>query len=738
MKLVLRFAIPVIVLMLVLGNITAYLVDYLTTAWFTRDLQVRSRLVEFTLHDLIVDLEETKTSQLEKIFQRILQDERVHALALCPGGRPDSALSLRSNGSIYNTEKFPEQIQCANMDLNENETDYFLKTEVQNFYVSIIPVIEGGLLKARLIVVHNADFLHTRSNTTQISVTLLFVFLFLTLSFMAFLIAKSSWRNFLREFRQVLQKPQAAIQALRSPALRPIARDLRVLARDLERIQFSRDEFRVQWSPELLKQILNRELMDEEIIAVSNREPYIHEKKDGEVKVSFPASGLVTAIEPIMRACSGVWVAHGSGSADREFVDSRDKLWVPPGKNHYQLKRVWLTPEQEQGYYYGFSNEGLWPLCHIAHVRPVFRDRDWQAYKDVNALFAERILAEVKTKSPVILVQDYHFALLPGLLRKLIPDAVIITFWHIPWPNPESFGICPWRDEILEGLLGSSILGFHTRYHCNNFLDTVDRYLESRIDHDEFLVQHHGHVCAVNPYPISIDTTWIGQKVSLGKEREEIRNRHGLSLDMKIAIGVDRLDYTKGILERIRSFESLLETHPEWRGKVVLIQIGAPSRSGIDTYQFFQKQVQDLVNEVNRRFSTGNYNPVILLAKHHNPDEVQKYLKAADVCVVSSLHDGMNLVAKEFVSCRSDLQGVLILSQFTGAARELAEALIINPYYIRQFSEALHIAFSMPPEEQSQRMEIMRKVVGEFNIFRWAGRMLLDAVKIKQRRHFWN
>ena len=238
---------------------------------------------------------------------------------------------------------------------------------------------------------------------------------------------------------------------------------------------------------------------------VSNREPYIHVRTPDGIAVQRPASGLVTAIEPIMRACSGTWIAHGSGSADRDVVDAHDRVGVPQDDPAYQIRRVWLTPEQEAGYYYGFANEGLWPLCHIAHVRPTFRTADWEQYRQVNRIFAGAVAQEATSPDPIVLVQDYHFALLPRMIRELLPEATIVTFWHIPWPNPEAFAICPWRAELLDGLLGSSILGFHTQFHCNNFVDTVDRTLEARADRETFTVSYRGEPTAVKRYPISIE-----------------------------------------------------------------------------------------------------------------------------------------------------------------------------------------------------------------------------------------
>ncbi len=416
-------------------------------------------------------------------------------------------------------------------------------------------------------------------------------------------------------------------------------------------------------------------------------------------------------------------------------MDRNDRVPVPPARPSYTLRRVWLSREEEQGYYYGFANEGLWPLCHIAHVRPVFRSTDWEQYVAVNQRFADAVIAEARTDDPVVLVQDYHFALLPRMVSEVLPRATIITFWHIPWPNPESFGICPWREEILEGLLGSTILGFHTPFHCKNFIETVDRYLETRIEHEASTISYGGKLTQVEYYPISIawpDDDDVDAN-TINVCRTEMRNALGVPPNHLLAIGVDRLDYTKGIIERFQAVERLLELHPELIGRFTMVQIAAPSRSSLDEYQNFEARVRALVQRINKRFSSAGYEPILFKAEHHDTDQVIRYYRAADVCTVTSLHDGMNLVAKEFIAARKDERGVLILSQFTGAARELHEALIVNPYHVEQSAEALYRALTMPDGEQRERMRGMRTRVKDNNVYRWAGHMLLDASRLRQR-----
>jgi trehalose 6-phosphate synthase len=437
-----------------------------------------------------------------------------------------------------------------------------------------------------------------------------------------------------------------------------------------------------------------------------------------------------------MRACGGTWIAHGSGTADRDTVDDQDTVEVPPGAPSYRLRRVWISDEEQDGYYYGLANEGLWPLCHIAFVRPTFRDSDWRYYELINERFAEAVAREARTEDPIVLVQDYHFALAPKMIRERLPKATIITFWHIPWPNAETFGICPWKEQILEGLLGSSILGFHTQFHCNNFFETVDRFIESRIDREHSTVTLGGHETMVRPYPISIEwppKALMGQP-SIKASRQRIRNSLGLSEDHKLAVGIERFDYTKGILDRMRSIDILLERVPRWRGRFTFVQVAAPTRSKLASYSGLQAEAVGLAEEINAKHGDGDYQPIRLLVRHHEPVEVFELFRAADLCIVSSLHDGMNLVAKEFVASRDDDQGVLILSSFTGASREMSEALIVNPYDGQEMAQALDTALNMPVQEQRERMRLMRQQVREQNVYRWAGRMLIDAARIRQRR----
>lgn len=460
------------------------------------------------------------------------------------------------------------------------------------------------------------------------------------------------------------------------------------------------------------------------LVVIANREPYIHVHKQGKIELVRPASGLVTALEPVLRQSGGVWIAHGSGTADRETCDANDQIAVPPGNPKYLLKRIWLSENEENGYYYGFSNEGLWPLCHLAHMRPVFRQSDWIAYQNVNAKFANAIQLETLQQGSVILVQDYHFALIPRQLRTRIHSAQgakIGLFWHIPWPNPETFGICPWGDTLLSGMLGADVIGFHTQYHCNNFLETCNRYLEARIDWERFSVTMENHETRVQAVPIGIDTSPI-QKLN---EREllELKQRFGIQ-SKYIAIGVDRLDYTKGLIERFEAVERFLEKYPQFQGEFTLLQVGSPSRTTIPAYRSLSLELRQQADRINNKYSEARARPILFIPEHREWDQIQLIYQLGDVCMVTSLHDGMNLVAKEYIWCQKPERGSLILSKFTGAAREFPEAFIVNPYSIEEMADALAAALSLSPAERVQRMQSMHEKVKARTAHHWANDLI--------------
>ncbi len=723
----LRFVLPLTIALCLIAYALVPITDSLTLRWFTRDVDIRAKLVANTLQESLASLIEARSvTRIDALLNRAIQDERLYAIGFC-----------NSQGRVqFKTITYPKFIECPQTSGPE-VANYVVDLPQGHLHVASHPILGSERYLGQLVLVHDMSFVRLRSADTKWYIVYLFLGLGGVISILTVLIARLSWLGWVNGMRSMLRGDGllGPGRVLESAELQPIAKDLRLMIKDLEDERRARDENRVSWSSKSLKDILQRELKGDEILIVSNREPYIHVHRGESIETQFPASGLVTALEPIMRACSGTWIAHGSGNADREVVDKFDHVQVPPSDPSYQVRRVWLTPEEEQGYYYGFSNEGMWPLCHIAHVRPIFRSEDWAHYVSVNEKFAQAVIEEASSDNPVILVQDYHFALLPKMIRERLPNATVITFWHIPFPNSEVFGICPWREKILEGMLGSSILGFHTLSHCHNFLDAVDRFLESRIDREFSTVSYRNQLTAINHYPISIEypNRWQSSLKPVGECRANIRSRHGLSANHHIGIGVDRLDYTKGILEKFRAVERFLELESQWIGKFTFIQIAAPSRSSIEQYKQFEVEARALAAKINHRFGREGYSPILLQIEHHEPESVYEHYRAADFCFVNSLHDGMNLVAKEFVAIRDDEGGSLILSQFTGAARELHEALIVNPYDIDQCAGALKIALEMSERQQKHRISSMRGYIQEFNVYRWAGRMLLDAARIRRR-----
>lgn len=488
------------------------------------------------------------------------------------------------------------------------------------------------------------------------------------------------------------------------------------------------------WTKQDLQNLIKEKMGDYLFVVVSNRQPYEHIYKKGKVYCQRGTGGVISALDPVMQACGGIWVAYGNGDADPKVSDERGRIKVPPDNPSYTLKRVWLSREEEIGYYHGFSNEALWPLCHFVFQRPVLRQEDWDTYKKVNAKFAQALLEEIGNRKAFVWIQDYHFCLLPKYLKQLAPSQLVLAhFWHIPWPSYEAFRICPQKTEILEGLLSNDLLGFHTRYHCNSFLDVIDRELESKIDRERFSILRADHETIVRPYPISVDFNAIDEistSESVSRAKQSLIEEFTLS-DKKVIIGVDRIDYTKGIPERLAVVDHLLGKHPELKEKIVFLQIGVISRIHIEKYKQINDEINALVENINWKHSTGSWDPIIMARRHLTYHELIALYRLGDVCVVSSLHDGMNLVAKEFVSSRSDGGGMLVLSQFTGAARELTGAIMINPYDQNQFSDSLFYALTIPEEERSKRMTKMREVVKQNNIYRWAGKVISELLRFE-------
>ncbi|MGE3264681.1 alpha,alpha-trehalose-phosphate synthase (UDP-forming) [Methylocystis sp.] len=710
-------------LVLIIG--LAPLSSFLVEGWLRQDIELRSQLIVRSIKNQVIANLSKSNPDLVPFLERITDDERLLAVGYCSD----------AGQMLYATSSMPSEVTCSTLAHAKGDAFDLVLKDGSRVHVSST-LLRAGATSGHLLVVHDLSFLDERTGKARLYTIIGLIGASLAFGLLTIGVVGALMRGWRQSLQSAIAQIHGETTSIRqaNPSF-PIGRDFYALLDALRAERTFAEGLYVEWSPSRLSELLRDELPGAQVIIVSNREPYIHNYVDGKPTVQIPASGLVAALEPVMRACGGVWIAHGSGSADRDTVDEHDRVAVPPNHPEYSLRRVWLSDEEQEGYYYGLSNEGLWPLCHIAFVRPNFRESDWRQYTAVNQRFAEIVLSETTADDPIILIQDYHFALLPRMVRKLLPKATIITFWHIPWPNSETFGICPWREEIIDGLLGSTILGFHTQFHCNNFIEAVDRFMESRIDREIGSVTLGGRETLIRPYPISIE--WppraLAGQASIEDCRRSVRVRFGFPEDMRIAVGIERFDYTKGVIDRMKAVDTLLSLHPEWCGKFVLVQAAAPTRSKLAAYAELQSEAARLAEEINARHETSDWRPVHHIVRHHEQDEVYELFRAADMCIVSSLHDGMNLVAKEFVASRDDELGVLILSGLAGASRELSEALIVNPYDAGQMARAINQALRMSQGEQRQRMRLMRDLVRRHNVYGWAAKMLLDASHLRER-----
>jgi trehalose 6-phosphate synthase len=708
-----------------------------------RDLQRRAEVLgESLARNVERELDRDSIQALQRTVQRF--GNREHLLGLAVYDHQGRLIAITKDLAPLMPTAPPVMSQA----LNENHgADVFQRLGAASVNIYALPLHRQEDVRGVLAIVHDAGYIKDHSlriwrETFLSALAHVFLIVLITLLIVRWSIAGPIART--AQWMRALRTGRASSTRIKVPDMelfRPLAREVATFAETLTTARFAaetearlREEGQSQWTADRLAVHIRYRLGDGRLFVVSNREPYMHTRRGKFLEVSVPPSGLVTALEPVLCACDGTWIAHGSGDADMEAIDQHNRLRVPPEDPQYTLRRVWLTKEEEEGYYYGFANEGLWPLCHIAHTRPIFRANDWEHYQAVNNKFADAVVEEMEgTINPVVLVQDYHFALLPRLIKQRRSDARVAIFWHIPWPNQEAFGICPWQRELVDGLLGADLIGFHIQSHCNNFLQTADRIVESRIDRERFSVQRHGHLTLVRPFPISVDFAHAGGETAQEPpyvERSALLKALGIDAAF-VGVGVDRLDYTKGILERFLAIERFLEKYPRYQGQFTFIQIGAPSRSHIKRYHDLQAEVEAEADRINWRFRLDRWKPIVLLNWQHNHKEIQAYYRAADLCLVTSLHDGMNLVAKEFVAARSDERGVLILSCFTGAARELTDALQVNPYDIDQTAEAIHAALEMEPEEKQLRLQRMRKIVREHNVYHWAGTLIADLCELR-------
>lgn len=730
-----------LILSLVLGiSVCVFFFSYIQTntekARLHSDLERRSGILAESLRESILYYLETNSkAKIIQIVKKFGNRERLKGIAVFD--RNGELLALTPGFKIK------EEILSDDVRNTINEMvprGRVIKVDNRKLYFYTIPVLsetEDETVLGVLSIFQDATWIDLRIQGLWKENILRFMILALSVSIITVIIVRWSvtgpiaqiaeWVKILKS--KGLRDGIEAIPRVRGDILLPLITEVKELARSFAIRQINGQEDRPIlsdsfWTKENLREFIKQKLGDKKLFLLSNREPYMHIRDGKDIKCIVPPGGLVTALDPVMRACGGIWIAHGAGEADREVVSKDDKIAVPPQDPAYSLKRIWLTKDEEVGYYYGFSNEGLWPLCHITYVRPSFRLENWIEYQKVNQRFAETLLEEIKgEETPLVLVQDYHLALVPLLIKKKRPDAKIALFWHIPWPNPEVFGICPWGREILLGMLGADLIGFHIQFYCNNFLETVDRFLECKIDWEHFSVERRGHSSFVRPLPISVSVEDFSYNKQVDHFREMIYKEFGLEAQY-VGVGVDRIDYTKGIPEKFLSIERFLDKYPDFVGKFTFFQFAAPSRTHIKQYREVIKESEDIAERINWKFGGRNYRPIVFLKGHHDHARIVPFYKGAHFCMVTSLHDGMNLVAKEFVASRNDNDGVLILSQFTGASRELKDSIIVNPYDIEGMADAIYQALTMEEDERRERMTRMRNLVSDHNIYWWTKKLI--------------
>jgi trehalose 6-phosphate synthase/phosphatase len=482
---------------------------------------------------------------------------------------------------------------------------------------------------------------------------------------------------------------------------------------------------------ETLKAFIEENLPSGSLIVVSNREPYIHRKTAQGLRVEVPAGGVTSAVDNVLRVIGGTWVAWGSGSGDWEAVDGTNRVMVPPEDPVYTLRRVNLPSKVADNYYHGYANQVMWPLCHMALDRVYFRRRFWEDYRRANEAFAAAVLEEAGDDS-VVWIQDYHLCLLPGMLRQGKRGLTIAHFWHIPWPDWSVFRVCPQARDVLEGLLGNDLIGFQIPLFAKNFLGCVRECIGADVDFREGTITYRGHTTRLHAFPISIDCDAFDSMASSRRTvrvMELLRDKYGLD-GRRIGIGVDRLEYTKALIKRLQAIGLFFEKYEKFRGKFTFIQIAVPTRMK-EPYLSYKKAVEELISHINRKYSSGPWSPVIYLDTKVEHRDLVAYYRMADVAIVSSVYDGMNLVAKEFVAAQAaDGKGALVLSEFAGAADELDGAFLINPYDIEGFADTIRRILEMSPDEKTRRMSVLKQQVRGNDIYKWVYDILRDIVKL--------
>lgn len=700
------------------------------------DLQYRTRLLSDSLKESVEpNFARNSTTTLQRIVDRFTDRERIVGLAVFNNrGIPLAASKEISRRVVDN----PDFVFSA-LD-NGEPAGVFETLDGSARYLFVSPLFDGPAIVGALVTVQDASYIDAaideiwRRNFVRLLIYIV-VFSAAIVALIRFALL-AIMRRFADTVKSARMERTGNLPVRGPFFLRPVANEIAKMHTSLAQARFAASEearMRLEkldspWTAERLKQFVKAYLKDRKLYVISNQEPYIHQKTRRGVVCSVVPSGLNTAVNSVMEACDGVWIAHGSGDADRETADDSGKLRVPPQDPHYTLKRVWLSEKESKGHY-SFSVEALYPLFLMTYTRPIFKKEDWLVYEQVNRKYADTVCEEIKNaEQPIVLIQDYHFALLPKMIKESRPDAQVAIFWHVPWPSPEAFSVCPWRKDVILGMLGADIVGFNTQQFCNNFIDTVGKEVESLIDLETFSVTREDHVTQVKSLPISIAfTEGPDTKPELPETEERGASRlRRLGIRTKyLGIGVDRLDHAKGIPERLRGVEAFFDAHPEYIGQLTFLQIASPHR---EHFKEYQEQYRDVIaaetERINKRLGSNDWKPIVLEASQYSHAELRELFRSADFCLITSLHDSMNLVAKEYAAARSDLRGVLILSQFAGASRDLKEALIVNPHSTEEIGEAVHTAVKMPAAAQRRRMSSLRASVRDYNVYRWAAEFI--------------
>ncbi|MBI5134642.1 trehalose-6-phosphate synthase [Candidatus Uhrbacteria bacterium] len=705
------------------------------------DLTARTKLLARAVREAVeVNVANNFIATVDRSVKRLAERERVGGIVVFDS----HAAVIAVSDPKHSTTELAALVGRA-LDIDQEQSRTF-SVEGRDFYALALPLHDEQRVSGAVAILQQADYIKQepwniwRENFLRLFLKVLASVLALLLFIRWFLYRPISRLTTQLKSARLESGDAAPLRLPRIPFFRPLIREIMHIrshladARGRAEIEarLRMEKIDSPWTGDRLSEMAKEVLKDRMLVVVSNREPYIHTKSGGQLQYYFPASGMATAIEPLMRSCGGLWVAHGSGDADRQTVDAKDHVAVPPDDPRYTLRRIWLNPQDEQGYYFGFSNEGVWPLCHNAHVRPIFRKEDWEAYQRVNQQFANAVLQEIKdVQHPLIFVQDYLLALVPRMIKKQRRDAVVALFWHIPWPNSEAFSICPYRSEILDGMLGADLLGFHTQLHCNNFIDTVGRTMEALIDWEQFEVQRSHHTTMVKSFPISIafpngDANMIADPTT-PRSSTDVREAFDIHTP-HIVLGVDRIDYIKGLVEKLRAIELFFEKYPAYKEQVTFVQIAPSSREKIESYRQLDEQITSEVERINAQLRSARWKPIVFLKHRHTHEQLNQLYKAADVCLITSLHDGMNLVAKEYVAAHDDERGVLVVSQFAGVSRELKEAMVVNPYDVEQVADVIKWSLECPKAEEMRRMKKMREVLKQHNVYQWAAEILRTMV----------